>query len=49
MNLAYEVWIPDVVLICVVVLALLRSDQVDTRFRIYGVQLFLRYRRNRRK
>ena len=49
MNVAYEVWIPCVAFFCVVVLALLRGDRVDTRFRIYGVQLFLRYRRNRRK
>ena len=49
MNVAYEVSIPVVVLICLLILALLRGDLVETWFRICGVQFFLRYRRNRRK
>lgn len=48
MNVGNELWIPAVVFVVVVLVALWRGDQVETGFRFFRVQLFLRYRRNRR-
>ena len=49
MSVATGLYILGLVLIIVVFFALWHGDQVETRFRGYGVQLSLRYRRNRRK
>lgn len=52
MNIAYETWILGVVfffVVVVVLFALWRGDQVETGFQFFRLQLFLRYRRNRRK
>ena len=49
MNITYEISMVGVVFIVVVLFALWRGDQVETGFQFFRVQLFLRYRRNRRK
>lgn len=49
MSVADGLYILALVLIVVVLFALWHGDRVETRFRGYGVQLSLRYRRSRRK
>ena len=49
MNFAAEVWVLVAICLAVVFFALWRGDDVETGFQFFRVQLFLRYRRNRRK
>ena len=49
MNIVYDFYFLGFGLIFAVLLALLLGDQVETRFQVRSVKIFLRYRRNRRK